>query len=143
MTRSFYDAADTMFQEFIDLSRFKRTVQGIRKLRAKFRLALAHSERHLSAKLPAVVISAQLIEAAMFSGASTKVVLTAVRTGLGGVDDVIHSTRRIFRAPAAAKSNLVPFRSARRRAPFLLTLARVPLAKQTLAPKKPDRYTKK
>ena len=61
------DAVYTMFQDIFALSRIKRTDQDIRKFRAKLKFVLACAGRHLSAKLPAACVPAQLIAAAILS----------------------------------------------------------------------------
>ena len=90
------DTVETTSQGIVAISRFKRTGQDTHKFRAKFTMVPAQSERHLFAGHPPAHVSAQLIEAAAPSGTNRNLVLTAVRTDLGDVANVIHAMRRIL-----------------------------------------------
>ena len=59
-------------------------------------MVLVRAERHLFASLPPAYASAQFIDAAMLSGANQRLVVTAARTDLGNVGNVIHAMRRVL-----------------------------------------------
>ena len=66
------DAVATVSQDMIAFSRFKRADQDIDKFCAGSKIVLAWAGGHLFAILPRASVPAQLIGAAMLSGANRK-----------------------------------------------------------------------
>ena len=76
----FEDAVNATFQDIFAPTRPKRTDHHIQKFRAKFKVAPLGAERHLAAKLLAVLVSAQVVEAAVLTAASSKPGRSGART---------------------------------------------------------------